>query len=492
MAASSARDPAQRQIRRQRRRKLLLRLDVLFTLFLAGLLLIMLNFLSFNRHWRMDVSQTHFYSLSPQTQSLLKNLEEPFEIYLLMERDHSGFEDIERLLREYDASSPAVQVQWVDIHGDYAYAEELTARFELNEENVIVLSSRDRRRILNASEFYEETETGINETTSIRSFLGEQIISSALRELNEGAAAKVYFLGGHGEHDLTSFDPYRGYSGIAKAMNRENIDALPLILGDVSTIPRDADALVIAGPTKRYSRQEKDLLQDYLSRSGRMVLLLNAFEDSGLTDFLRPWGVALQQDLVVDGTRTLTGKELFLTSYETHPITRGMQGVTSVLYLPRSIRPVQSEQAPADRPRFYPLAACSENGWAELTLEENPKTFDPIRDIPGPVPVAAAIERGALDSMDLNLSPSRLVVFGDSDFISNAGLNGGDTDFFMNALDWTLEREPMMGIRPRSLESVRLTLDRNQARHLAWMLVAGLPAVIACMGLLVWSVRRRG
>ena len=41
---------------------------------------------------------------------------------------------------------------------------------------------------------------------------------------------------------------------------------------------------------------------------------------------------------------------------------------------------------------------------------------------------------------------NRVVVIGDSDFVSNAALTGGNSDFFMSALNWLLERAELMAI----------------------------------------------
>ena len=228
---------------------------------------------------------------------------------------------------------------------------------------------------------------------------------------------------------------------------------------------------------------------------GSIWLIADAFQGGGLEKFLDEWGVQVRDDLVVDGTRTLTGKELFLTAYESHPITDRLTGLTSVFYLPRSVRLSAQTPEGADglNPSLHlvPLAACSENGWAETNMDENPKRFDPLSDTPGPVAVAVAIERGASQSVDVNLAQSRMVVFGDSDFISNAGLNGGDVDFFMNALDWVLERELLISIRPREIETVKLVLDQESTRKFILLVAGGLPACAGLLGFLVWFARRR-
>jgi ABC-type uncharacterized transport system involved in gliding motility auxiliary subunit len=196
---------------------------------------------------------------------------------------------------------------------------------------------------------------------------------------------------------------------------------------------------------------------------------------------------------VVDATRTLSGRELFITRYEPHPITSKLKNETSILYLPRSVEPaVSAEEAGGapDKPRVMPLAASSEAGWAESDLTQNPMKFDAGVDRPGPVSVAVAAERGPVPGIDVQIRPTRVVVFGDSDFVSNAALTGGNTDFFMSALNWLLEREELMAIAPKPVEQIRLDLTDIQLRTLHWMVVVVLPFLVAMAGALVWLRRR--
>ena len=91
----------------------------------------------------------------------------------------------------------------------------------------------------------------------------------------------------------------------------------------------------------------------------------------------------------------------------------------------------------------------------------------------------------------MQITPSRMVVFGDSDFVSNSGMVGGNPDLFMNALNWLLDREELMAISAKPIEEVRLSLTKKQLRQLLWINMAGIPAVAVLAGVLVWVRRRK-
>jgi ABC-type uncharacterized transport system involved in gliding motility auxiliary subunit len=224
-----------------------------------------------------------------------------------------------------------------------------------------------------------------------------------------------------------------------------------------------------------------------------MMVLLDAMTQTGLEPLMGEWNVRMEKDVVVDGTRTLSGRELFVTSYGEHPITRRLRNVTTVFYLPRSVEPMMEPEEtanPVDKPHAVALASSSESGWAEMDMDENPMKFDAAIDRPGPMPVAVAVEKGPVPGFEVQIRPTRLVVFGDSDFVSNGGWVGGNADLFMSSLNWLLEREQMMGIAPRPIEQSRLVMDDAQLQGLFWMVVIGIPAGVAVLGLLVWIKRR--
>jgi hypothetical protein len=191
---------------------------------------------------------------------------------------------------------------------------------------------------------------------------------------------------------------------------------------------------------------------------------------------------------------TLTGRELVVTEYGKHPIAKALSRVTTMFYMPRSILPTaEAEGSTEDRPRVTALAGSTREGWGESDLSQSPPRFDAGVDRPGPVPVAVAVERGPVEGMDVQLRPTRMVIVGDSDFVSNgalAGGMGGNKDFFLSALNWLLEREELMAVAPKVPGELRLDMDPGRMRA-AFLLIVAVPAGLAAvLGLIVWQRRK--
>lgn len=479
-------------------KRILLNLNSLFAVLLAFVLIQMIGWVTIRNPIRINLSDRTYYELSEKTLKLLKELDRDVHITVFFQEEHALYHDIENLLEEYQYQSRNIRVDWVDPARDLARTEKLANTYGLTEAQVIVFDIDGQSKVVKQNDIAEIImERGKKEPT-ISAFKGEQAISSAIYGLMQGDTPKVYFLVGHSEKRISEFDPMVGYSRIGTAVLRDNLDVQELMLSGEKAIPEDAAALVIAGPEKMMSSVEVEMIEDYLNRSGRVLVMLDALKETGLEPMLNRWGVALRDDIVVDPENTLRGSDVHIRRYNTHPISMEMNSIVQFI-LPRSVmaKVDDSESTSEDHPTAVPLFFISEKGWSETQVDEPTAKYDEgtgdIMNTPeNPISLGVAVERGASETLlDVQIRPSRMVVFGDSDFVSNGSMVGGNEDLFMSSLNWLLEREELMAIAPKPIEEVKLSLSRKELRGLFWINVAGVPAVAMVFGLLVWTRRRK-
>jgi ABC-type uncharacterized transport system involved in gliding motility auxiliary subunit len=481
-------------VRRGRRRRFAERANTVSALLLAAAIAGMLQYLTGRHYHRADWSRAKFFSLSEKSRSLAASLTNEVEVIALFPAAHALMQDLDPLLREYEAASRLIRVRRVDPDRDLAAVEALTAEYPLTEDKVLIVSSQGRHRVVPEMELEDLDYSTMNLGQPPRrlAFKGEQAISSAIQQVAHGRTPVVYFLTGHGERSLESFERGVGYAQLARLVRQDNIDVQTLVLGERQRVPDDADAVVVAGPRRRLPQPELDALAQFLDRNGRMVLLLDSQTATGLEPLLERWDVRVGNDQVVDPARTLGGG-MAISRYGRHAITDRMGELAAVVYRPRSIEPSGpgADVAEADRPRAIRLALTSDEAWGETNPAQRPPRFDAGQDRPGPVSVAVAVERGSgTPEAGADLSPTRLVVFGDSTFLTNGGMVSGNSDLFMSALNWTLDRHELMAIAPKAPEELRLDLGPRQVRRLGWLLIAGLPLAAAIAGVLVCGARR--
>ena len=477
-------------------------LNVVVSLGLATAAVLILNVMAARYYVRHDVSRNQYYQLSAKSEQLMLDLQGTVRVVVFFQQGHRHYEDVKALLKEFDytaSQNPALDltVELVDPDRDLSRVRALASDFDVEDPNVVVFDCDGRRQYVEVDDIVTYV-TRVEQNRIVKelvSFHGEQAFASAIHAVVQPEKPVVYFLAGHGERDVADYSPTTGYSMLARVLRRDNLDVRSLMPAAVGGIPDDCDVLVVAGPSKRLSREEVELLEDYLNRNGRALFLVDPYVTTGLDGLLEAWGIQLGRDVVVG--MTLTGRELVVSNYGDHPITRNLRNVQTMFYLPRRLQPVAALNGgshQADRPTVTILASNSAKGWAEADPEMRPPRFDEATDTRGPVALALASERGTVVGLDVEIKPTRLVVVGDSYFVSNASIKtgvGGNIDFFMSAVNWLLEREALMAISPRDPLRIELGLDRRRIRLLFLLAVMAVPAVVGLTGGMIWWKRRR-
>ncbi|VGO20134.1 GldG family protein [Pontiella sulfatireligans] len=470
-------------------------LNILAAVLLAFVLVQLVNFIALTNPLRGNWSGHSYYELSDKTLQMLDELEYDVDITVFFQEEHALYHDIENLLEEYQYNNRNIHVEWVDPARDRARTEKLANKYGLTEAQVVVFDIDGTSKVVRQADIADSQIVNGRKEPVLTAFKGEQAFSSAILSLMQGEPPLVYFLVGHGEKRVTDFDQLAGFSKIGTQILRDNLEVKELMLSAENRVPEDASALVIAGPAQMMSSVEVELVEEYLNRSGRVMVMLDALKETGLEPMLQRWGVGLRNDIVVDLENTLRGSDVHIRRYNPHPITMRMQSIVQFI-LPRSVQPLAREMEGAvaeDRPSVAPLAMTSDKSWSETQVDDSNAKFDEeTGDLRGPITLAVAIERGAAQELlDVQIKPSRVVVIGDSDFVSNGSMVGGNLDFFMSALNWLLDREELIAISPKPIEEIKLSLSRGQLKQLFWINVVAIPLVAVGMGLIIWYRRRK-
>lgn len=465
-------------------------------MFLPDVLLAVVVFLLVNvvasRHYFRLHSRVSPACLSEKSLALLRSVPSPVRASLLMLPSNEAFDASLAVLREFAANCPAFSLDVIDPDRQIAAAEALAARVPAAVVEAVVFEAAGRTAVVPADSLFAfglpDDDPSTPEPRPV--FLGERLFAGALRSLFFAAKPAVFFLQGHGERSPDDFDRQNGFSRIAALLRNENLDVLPLDLATEKAVPAHCALLVVAAPVHPLLPIEVNLIRDYINRKGPVLFLLDARETTGLEPLLADWGVQLGADFVFDPSHTLSGRDFLALSYPEHPVTRPLQGLATLFSLPRSVRPA-SVSAAGDRPAFSPLVLSSAEGWAEYDPSAASPRFDPKVDLPGPVPIAAAVERGPLAGVHVQFQPVRLVVFGDSDFVSNGGLAGANADLFLNAVNWLLERPDSLASGPDPLPNGRVLMPLPVRRLFSAIIAVGFPALAAIAGLVAAFCRRR-
>jgi ABC-type transport system involved in multi-copper enzyme maturation permease subunit len=485
-------------------------LNVAVSLLFAGILAGMVNYLALLHPVRVDVSTLGGAPLSLEMGRILDATKTPVRLILLAPEGDSLATIARRRIEKYRFVHSALQVDIVDQGSEIARTRELVGHYKIRESSVLIVACGPRYKVLPLRALERTAADGGHQGRHGSTFSAsmDSELRSALRAVTVEIAPVVYFLTGHDERDSADFTEYRGYSEIAGIVRERHAEVRSLLLDSQLPVTNDCAVLVVAGPARRLAAWEVAKLRDYLSRSGRLMVMLDSGQPTGLESFLEEWGVRLGQDRILDSTTTslLPGSrdrsaalglgEVSVIRYGKHPITEPLDGLVSTFVLPRSVEPLAGNGAgrhvndQADKPRVATLAESAEKSWAEVDFNQNPPQFNEGYDRRGPVSLAVCVEKGVVSELTMDIKPVRMVVVGDSQFAANRCLTGANELFFVNSLDWLLERnEP--GAAPSAEVGLYTLQIETRGRVVTFLLiVVAVPSALVGLAFFVAMARR--
>jgi ABC-type uncharacterized transport system involved in gliding motility auxiliary subunit len=474
----------------------------------AGILLILallafVNYFSARYYKRFDWTSARLYSLSEKSRDILQQLKNDVDVVMLMPPEAPTYGPSHELLQRFAATSPHIHLRLVDPEKSPAVAEQLARQYNVTTAGVVFASGQNRR-VVDATELADFDFSGaqFGQAPEMTGFKGEEMFTSALLQISEGRKPKVLFTVGHGEHSLDDASGH-GLSSAREILGRDNFDIEEWTSLGKPAVPEKTDLVVIAGPTSSFVQPEIAALTAYLKGGGRMLVLLDptltgsTLADTGLETWLAGYGVKIGRDIVVDPANPLPffGSEtLFVKDYGEHPITKALRSgsLPVVVTLARS---VGKGDAPPAGTQVTELLHTSNQGWGETDLAHLEQVAKDAKDTPGPVSLGVAVEiKGAGAEAGAGASrPSRLVVYGDSDFATKqlVDANANNSMLLDNSLNWLVERETLLGIAPRKTEQVRLSLTQGELRTVYALALLVLPGLAVGAGIYIHLRRRR-
>jgi ABC-type uncharacterized transport system involved in gliding motility auxiliary subunit len=426
-------------------------------------IVVLVNYLGTRYSKRWDVTAEQQFSLSEQSQQILRGLTEPVQVKLFFTPAHYNRQAAEDMIKEYASRSNKLTYEFIDPDAQ----RRLAMDYMIGRDGTIIMEQGQRREIL----------FGVQ----------EQDLTGALLKLTRGEAVGVYFLTGHQERSIEPGDGL-AYSSIRQVLESENYQVGTVNLAVTDTLPSDLSVLVVADPQRDLAPAEIERLSRYVHEGGRLMVLVEPGDADPFGGALEEYGVGLPDALVIDPSRSFFGDIAtpLVDRYEFHQITKDMMGMTSVF---PTARPVDVLPPGASGWWVQVLASSSSTSWAEQDYREDRVAQDP-HEAKGPLPLAVAIEAENPDG-----SGGRLVVIGDASFVEDALMGAvagsvGNVDLFMNSVGWLAEQEELISIRPKQPTDRSVVLTAAQARAIIYSNILFVPLLVLLAGGIVWWKRR--
>ncbi|HMF72204.1 MAG TPA: gliding motility-associated ABC transporter substrate-binding protein GldG [Flavitalea sp.] len=363
------------------------------------IILVGINYLASQFHYRMDLTAEKRYTLSEPTKKLLRNLSDRVSVTFFLDGEMPApFKNLsnetKELLQEFrELGKSNIQLKFgrpgegMNDTARVEFINYLTDSLGLKPTNVQVQASagesqEERLVYPGALISYKDNEIAVNllegqsmtggyQTLNNAEALLEYRFANAIQKITTDTVPVIGYLLGNGE----SYS-YNVYDLITNTLKpRYGFGWAPI--DSFAVIPKDFDALMIVKPTIPFNDNQKLKIDQYVMNGGKIIWLMDqlyaemdslvrsesdfvAF-DRGLNadDLLFKYGVRINQDLVQDikcdklpqVVGNLGNKpqvELIpwpyfplLSSYSNHPISKNLDDVLSIF--PNSIDTVKTE-----------------------------------------------------------------------------------------------------------------------------------------------------
>ena len=425
-----------------------------------------------------DISAAQLYSVTSNTKVVLNNLTQDVTIYWIVQ---SGEEDevIQNLLERYDSLSDHVTVEKRNPDVYPTFAQQYTDEEVAN--NSLVVECGDKSRYIPFTDIYLGEINLYTGSYSATDFDGEGAITSAIDYVTSDEYPQVYLLEGHGEQELPE--------GFAEQLEKENLETSALSLLNVDAIPEDADCVMIYAPQSDISQEEKEILADYVSGGGRLLVCAGAVEGGlleNLYSLLADYGVSAHDGLVVDTDRTHYAfgyPYVLMPDLNSSAVTDALMEENYFPILPLALGLTVDGDTGAGT--VTELLTTSEQSYSKAAgygLE----TYEwEEGDAEGPFAVAVSVE----DS-----GGGQIYWFASDQLLNdtfNAYSSGANQDLVMNALSALIGESETLSIRSRSLSYNYLTINEATASLLQVLMIGVFPLLFLGVGIYVVLRRRR-
>ena len=277
------------------------------------------------------------------------------------------------------------------------------------------------------------------------------------------------------------------YPTFAEQYTDETV-ANDLSLLTVDAIPEDAACLLIYAPTSDISGEERDMLADYVTGGGKLLVMAGPVDGASLDNLyslLSEYGVTANEGIVIESDRehyAFQAPFALLPDLASSAITDSLIDERYFPILPLSLGLTVGEDT--NGATVTPLLTTSDASYSKLAGYEL-DTYDKEEgDLDGPFTLAVSVEAGS----------GQMVWFSSSAFLDdkyNALSSGANVNLGMNALFSLVGESEAMAIRSKSLNYNYLTISASTSSLLKVLMIGIVPLAYLGVGIAVVVKRRR-
>lgn len=463
--------------------------NIALVVFLVLGILVFVNILGKEYHWRKDVTRAGANSLSPQTLKLLADLKQDVKAmhFSKLQEKEKG----ESLLKNYAYHSKKFKYEFIDVDRQPT----LTTSMGVKAADTVVL-----------------TLEGSSKRVPVEGATEEKVTNGLIKLLKQREQV-VYFTVGHGEHEPGSDADPMGYGMFKAELGKQGYTVKELSLLNEGKVPADAAVLIVGGPRTAFFPKELEIISGWLASGGRAFLATDLdINENGLAkgsrqlaELLKMYGVTVSPNMLVDPTSRAANVEpqvlLGFSGSKDHPVTKDFAHSTVVANF---LFPLTSHLSVSPNPSYgvTPLAVTTAQAWAESdwgSLKSGSVRYDQGSDFQGRMNLAVAIEARKPEADPAKKEEKkdekpgmRAVAFANAIFATNNMLDKvGNRDLALNAVAWLSDDERFISIRASEDQDQLKQFSNSTLNLILLVTVFLIPLLTIAAGVTVWWRRSK-
>ena len=303
---------------------------------LALIIVLLINYISSNAYFRLDLTADKRYTLNKSSREILDSLNDIVYIEIYLDGEMPvGFQRMQKSVRELMdefrvIANDNIQFSFINPSESADQKKRNVLFQDLYDRGLNPTNVKDRDNEGGMAEkmlfpgaiiAYQGKETPVNLLKNNPGLSADENLNNsiesleyefidAIRKITVKQRKRIAFIEGQGE--LDEFQT----GDITKALS-EYYDIDRVTIKDFITILEPYDAIIIAGPTEEYTEKSKFIIDQYLMKGGRILWLIDAvkadmdslstgsatfafYNDPNLGDQLFKYGVRVNPDIIQD------------------------------------------------------------------------------------------------------------------------------------------------------------------------------------------------
>lgn len=424
-----------------------------------------------NATGQLDLSPQRSFTLTRQSEAVVDAIDEPVHITGVVAPGTAQQVQIEALVRMYQVRNGGITLDFLDPDAHPARARALgVARY-----GQMVVTSGQRREIVED--------------------IGEVELTSALQRVGRVEPPRACFTVGHGERSIEDHLA-AGASRFGVELRQLGYDTMTLALGAEGgrELLGGCAVVIVAGPRTRLEDAELEMLADFATDEGRLVVFVDPGAPDGVTaqlnELVEPWGLRVGEGRVEDRSSLIgdRGAVVAFSFPSASPVTAGLRAdrIPVLLVNPRPLESTLLGPEAADQAWLVPLVQSSSHSELVDAGED---------EYPGPYVLGALTDWSRVERADSNptIARTRIGLVGTVDLASNQFIDRfGNLTFATGLVSWVaIEDDVIAAARdPVGVRKLALVED-DRARVVRRSVVY--PALLGAFGFVAtWRRMRRG